>query len=136
MSGDDKPLHVSVAEALGCHPYLHDDYWFCDESGDGGRCRVKQEFPFAHDGYNGGIARYDTDWSATGPLIEKYGITLDAPETHCDKPETHSCMKWNAIPRGYDHMKDQIEGSADSPLVAVCHLILALGKAGKLGVAA
>ena len=88
----EKPLHVMVAEALGTVN--------------------SQEVPPWHFI----TPRYDTDWSATGPLIEKYGISL--------KRE----------PGGWDARVDYSLASDQNPtaLVAVCHLILALHAAGKL----
>jgi len=62
----EKPLHVQVAEALGwtgCNQSGFD--WWGDS----------QDTPSSPRGY-AKIPSYDTDWSATGPLIEKYGIAF------------------------------------------------------------
>lgn len=90
----EKPLHVRVAEALGCKPELRpgstvlplDRYpwshrpsvWYCT-------CEERHEGPDASrveihtDSLPPELFCYDTDWSATGPLIERFCIGLDAP---------------------------------------------------------
>jgi hypothetical protein len=64
------------------------------------------------------VPHYDTDWAATGPLIEKYRLDLCR-----DQEEGY----WEAI----DHQRETSMWGA-SPLVAVCNLILKLAEAGKL----
>jgi hypothetical protein len=126
----DKPLHVQVAEALGCLPVKGDffpadesepyDTWHC-------HCRGVQGHTRAGDGLL--IPRYDTDWSATGPLIEKYGIELAhggfGPDDLPWLAAEHVCSD-------HDHNVSQPCGIGPTPLIAVCHLILALRGAGKL----
>ena len=94
----EKPLHVMVAEALGTVN--------------------SQEVPPWHFI----TPRYDTDWSATGPLIEKYEITV----MNCGGI-------WDAS-IGYDAygVCGDHEAGGSTPLVAVCNLLLALHAAGKL----
>jgi uncharacterized protein DUF2591 len=113
----EKPLHVRVAEALGWTELrkvggiLIADNW----AGwpPGALPLVGQPRPEA-------IApRYDTDWSATGPLIEKYGIGIQR-----DGLEGF----WMAWVNG----KSPTQSEDETPLVAVCYLILALKEAGKL----
>ena len=114
----EKPLHVQVAEALGwtdCHLddadtdiwegiYFNDDRWHA-------------------------ISRYDTDWSATGPLIEKYQIALRPPS----EPERCGGNLWEAYCWfGPDGDEEITGGSVDGPLAAVCRLLLKLKDAGKL----
>jgi hypothetical protein len=102
---DEKPLHVRVAEALGCTPRAFDGEWFCD-------CKATSH---RFDGGAGRIAEYDSDWSATGPLIERFAIKLD--------------------PYHADHWEASAEiptRDGATPLEAVCSLILALAEAGKL----
>ena len=60
------------------------------------------------------IPRYDTDWSATGPLIEQLDITLDR-RIDVDRDE------WEAF--AYAHAP-KVCGT--TPLLAVCYLILQL----------
>lgn len=125
---EDKPLHVRVAEALGiviCDQWtvLDMDPWNgptyranCTHKG----CVPSQRPP-----------RYDTDWSATGPLVEKYGLTL----AKCEDQEV-----WLAAPRqeyldesaGYLAYASRPFMQGETPLIAVCNLILALKEAGKL----
>jgi hypothetical protein len=95
----DKPLHVRVAEALGSMVRLQEGWW---ERLDGAI-------------WTAAIPRYDTDWSATGHLIEKYGIDL----------ERGGAGQWRAYGPGS-------EAEGDTPLLAVCNLLLALKAAGKL----
>jgi len=124
----DKPLHVQVAEALGCKlrlieqtPAVLGSYWTCG-------CPEFQSHGNLH-----GCHRYDTDWSATGPLIEKHNLHL-RPQPwwpRADQPE----KAWEA--RAYltkpEHREEAIYGEPGStPLIAVCNLILALAKEGKL----
>jgi uncharacterized protein DUF2591 len=120
-----KPLHVRVAEALGCKPVQATDpdaRRRAEESGLWGACWC------ANEGYDKGphsnphsplteLARYDTDWSATGPLIEKYGIDLQ----HVNH------LYWQA-----SRLEDDAAPTDKLPLIAVCYLILALKEAGKL----
>src|SRR3972149_10154355 len=104
----EKPLHVQVAEALGwteCQPSSGVDLIDCVGTS-----------PAIGPGVD--VPRYDTDWSATGPLIEKYGI-----ET---KPNGAFWQAW---------VDEPAMGGAEvgpTPLLAVCNLILALKAAGKL----
>lgn len=65
------------------------------------------------------VPRFDTDWSATGPLIEKYGITVSKSSVN---------NLWTA--RQAESVADW--GIATTPLAAVCSLILRLAKEGKL----
>jgi hypothetical protein len=116
-AGSVKPLHVKVAEALGCKPHEDDGYephhWYCtcemlDHTENGDTTSIPQVLP------------YDTDWSATGPLIEKYGLRL---WDYSDDEEA----RWTAAAKG-----SLIHGVGPTPLIAVCHLLIALGEAGKL----
>ena len=99
---DEEPLDVRVARALGWTDFDKDGYYT------------------AHPPY------YSTDWSATGPLIEKYRISVIAiPTSIVYGGKEDPFTAWNAY---------NANGSAGGlhPLIAVCKLILALGKAGKL----
>ncbi len=122
----EKPLHVRVAEALGWKKLeqLHRDI----------AQRVGVLGPHVEDSFEGRepaygelemVPRYDTDWSATGPLIERFGLTLteDMGSWHaCRDGGSYACME----------MEHVYVGEADQPLLAVCNLILALHAAGKL----
>ena len=95
---DEKPLRMQVAHALGWTDLDKDGYYRTDA-------------PY-----------YDTDWSATGPLIEKYQISLIALQR---------IGKYQASYSTEEHGLLETE-QGDTPLMAVCNLILTLGKAGKL----
>lgn len=121
---EDKPLHVRVAEALGQHVDL-------------------SKFPpGCFDSY-GDVPRYDTDWAATGPLIDKYGIDLLFYSTE------NGSGWWEASRYGIasEYYKgERIWSDADimaelhkryeSAQEAVCRLILVLAELGKLEKAA
>lgn len=124
---ETKPLHVQVAEALG----LPDVGWYYRESWENTRW-VKGEpgtiGPTGGGGWyciwdenEGGprrsVPRYDTDWSSTGPLIERFGITL----TH-----DSGAGPWIAEVPGVEWYPES------TPLLAVCRCILELHASGKL----
>lgn len=131
MTGEEaKPLHVRVAEALGCAPHQETNVWWRCTCGD-----------YAHnsDGEDGGphesgiLCDYDTDWSATGPLIERYRIAIDV----YDYEENAWYARFD-VGHGHDGepfvMSGAEEATGPTPLLAVCNLILALAAAGKLEV--
>jgi len=107
---DDKPLHVRVAEALGVRRPVD-------------MCLFA---PGSVDSY-ADVPRYDTDWSATGPLIERFKFWLVWDE-HPQLWTAH----WGQF-RAAEH-GGEWDGEAEdaTPLLAVCALILALAEAGKL----
>lgn len=123
MSAEAKPLHVRVAEALGEARNEHSlidwdgDYLACL------RCEYQESWGDKGNDRPQCIPRYDTDWSATGPLIEKYRIRL---WTYGDEETSY----WLAAAAG--HREAGTNNPGDSPLIAVCNLILALKEAGKL----
>ena len=123
MTEQDRPLHVRVAEALGCktETCLHDygPHWRCgcDPWGEAHGNPYSQRCA-------GEVLNYDTDWAATGPLIEKYGIRLEPART---------TPYWLASTWKEDDFQRGTSGS--TPLLAICNLILAihdLKEAGKL----
>jgi hypothetical protein len=141
----DKPLHVRVAEKLGCklgeiwapHPkypgkikgevialncecthYDHAVGWpleKCDDCSD----------------FDRSVKRYDLDWSATGPIIERLGIGV-APNPHgvCLTSIDGSTGPFHAyLPSdGWDNIHEcwNQEMLGATPLLAVCALLLAL----------
>lgn len=147
---NDKPIHVQVAEALGRKRPSEEGR--CDACGwpvveEGGQgcwpsnCSMRP-IPKG-DSRADAPARYDLDWSATGPLVEKYGINVVNFLSHQD------IRYWWADWRGEekacptcDHRTHEEIRSAEifgvepkyesTPLLAICNLIIALGKAGKL----
>lgn len=122
----DKPLHVRVAAALGEEAKLVTHY-------DG-----RAEWVNVHSGRP--VTPYDTDWSATGPLIERYGIELlyvPANKT----PPRYSESDGSLVFEGSDlpamwvaewNQERESSEMAPTPLAAVCHLVIALKQAGKL----
>ncbi len=119
----DKPLHVQVAEALG---------WKRDEA-----CSLMPPERCYGSGVMDGkrccVSRYDTDWSATGPLIEKHKINLSKGNrgkwfaTTIDPDGEPSC--WHL---GEECGFAPCGCESSTPLIAVCNLILMLTKEGKL----
>ncbi len=80
------------------------------------------------------VPRYDTDWSATGPLIERYRIQVWHQE---DDP--HLAEIFGEQPGGdwrATHAACACPGLGaaigETPLIAVCRLIVSLKEAGKL----
>jgi len=103
------PLHVAVAVALGwTHCYDRGDgLWLGDKPANSPQ--IEQEIP-----------RFDLSFCACGPVLEKLklGVTWD-----------YSAGRWigeRHSSGGYDYV------SASTPTLAVCDLILALSKEGKL----
>lgn len=122
---DEKPLHVRVAQALG---------WTIIEHVDGLWRGLTPQDPRLGK-IHCMVARYDTNWGATGPLIEKCGINLERVFT----PEG---VRWKAskwfgeeaehLP-GLEGIEEEVlDASGDTPLVAVCYLLLVLAVHGKL----
>lgn len=67
------------------------------------------------------VPKYSTDWSGTGPLIEKYGLRFsDHRNVRPERWAARCAMDWD------------VWGYGDTHLIAACHLILALKEAGKL----
>lgn len=123
----DRPIHVQVAEALGwTEVFCAAGLWLgttpSPEAGDSDWT-----------GYI--VPDFDTDWSATGPLIEKYEVSL--AEDGCGHTLDE---KWHAEADYYQEDGseeygghwDSVDARGSTPLLSVCHLILALAKAGKL----
>jgi hypothetical protein len=102
----EKPLHVRVAEVLG---------WFAIP---GAQIVDEQK-------YHAALPRYDTDWAATGPLIEKFRITLGRNPFDGDWAAYHT---WDVRAL----VQNPPSAHGETPLLAICNLILALKEAGKL----
>lgn len=117
---EEKPLHVRVAEALGWAVLRQS---IPAEERESAWVGVPPErLPNI---VSEPVPRYDTDWSATGPLIEKYGITFLQDFGNGWRVDFGNgwrvANEWLTLP-----------GKYATPLVASCHLILALKEAGKL----
>jgi hypothetical protein len=118
----EKPLHVRVAEALGWTSIGPGNSMNLSDPGAG--------YPPKNQivGHKEPIPRYDTDWAATGPLIERYGIDTEAisysPTDRTYGWKARACPVWNG--------DESMTTYGETPLLAVCALILALHEAGKL----
>lgn len=114
-----KPLHVKVAEALGwrnCRPggIMLPGAYVGNAPGIIGE---KEQVPW-----------FDQDWSATGPLIEKYKLFLSPSEF--DDAE----LPWFAGTRRCHREAAKEECVyGNTALKAVCLLILKLQQIGRLG---
>jgi hypothetical protein len=75
--------------------------------------------------------RYDTDWSATGPLIERYNMHLSKWNHATGERAWWYAAVWGPAEE-YGQERKVETGGHETPLIAVCHLILALKEAGKL----
>ncbi len=118
MSEREWPLHVRVAAALGCNPVEFElvgrrcgRAWACQCPGAGAG--------EAH-GNILGCDRYDTDWSATGPLLGRFMVTFDL----IDGGRTWEAVVWD------DSRDRSAEGLGATHLLAVCDGILKLSAAG------
>jgi hypothetical protein len=118
---DEKPLHVQVAEALGWEHLRDDGGW----RGDGPNWRDGG-------GVIGMVPRYDTDWAATGPLIEKYRLFVGRYADWSHDGRWYAMQTVAGYPESMPGKDERLERTGTTPLEAVCHLILALKAAGKL----
>lgn len=139
----EKPLNVRVAEALGVEPAFRDfpseDYCVLQCS-----CGAMHEFGHSsaqeedrawrekhqpHLTQNWNCPRYDIDWSTTGPLIDRFKITLqwDGLGWHACEMDAHRGVEGTSEP-----WHDGLYADGETSLEAVCNLILQLHAAGKL----
>jgi hypothetical protein len=124
-----KPLHVQVAEALGwTQTLMPNGMWpneFFGYPPEGAIVGNRSEVP-----------RYDTDWSATGPLIERLQIGFTAPGNidRRSPVDAEDQKTWLWIAQSFTEKDQQpwYEIDGPTPLTAVCNLLLQLHKAGKL----
>lgn len=134
----EKPLYVLVAEAMGLphvgayrRKSIHSSGWEpCDISDHTPDTpHWKADWYWSHDGVEPDqcIPRYDTDWSVTGPLIERFGIGVE-PD-HPDDFGRAGFKGWYAL---REHDTPILDATGATPLEAVCRLILRLKDAGKL----
>lgn len=127
----EKPLHVQVAEALGCRPVSFEVVGR-GGGGTGWACQCPGANRGEGHGDVLGIERYDADWSVSGPLIARYQISLwPRPNDDDEGPEPR---EWGAKAHSDARYGRIIAGLAcgPTPLVAVCNLILRLKATGKL----
>ena len=138
---DEKPLHVQVAEALGhrvrdasyeckrqCIGNVYDEGPFPSVSHlthRHGGWQWWRQYPYEEDGTWERCPLFDVDWSATGPLIEKYAIDVEGPRGNL---EPWMAGAW----RPHDEPLTHERKGGDTPLIAVCKLIIALAQQGQL----
>lgn len=135
---EEKPLHVQVAEALGCSPVPRSVVWACP-------CADSAHGQAYTDGYQSDILEeYDTDWAATGPLIERFKVTLFEPSVMgydervtglreaIDSHPTRAEVFWTAVV-GYENGiawdpadEWKVGACGPTPLIAICNLIVAI----------
>lgn len=127
---DEKPLHVRVAEALGCKTAAPtkcknvgcQDLWVCacDERGS------HNEHPDFHCDH---LPCYDTDWAVTGPLMEQVIL----PYRQFVLADWINVVGSNQPARYQTYFQGlPLQGWGDTPLLAICNLILVLKEKGKL----
>lgn len=120
--GDEKPLHVRVAEVLTggtAKPYPQfKDGWCIEFPEDAEGWRSMRTAP-----------RYDTDWAATGPLIERFQINLTSIVGGTWEAEGCPCPE---VLSGHGCVHGWMDEGGPTPLIAACRLLLALHAAGKL----
>lgn len=137
MSEPEKPLHVRVAEALGCK--VTSDCCGCGY----GTSEERPGIGYRHGCFGGpeddsdpSIASYDTDWSATGPLIQRYQICLEpAPANATKRNRSDTWIPddlWTWYRADWCSDEAQMNAYGATPLLAVCNLILALKEVDKL----
>lgn len=151
MSDAIKPLHVQVAEAIGWSAWQSKHgHWIVTDP-DGGSHEDGFFFPVAkYDSETGerlrprqwwdevDSPRYDTDWSATGPLIERLKLLIAKTEWPYGHPLDGQTCWMAATGFGGTHGEHWIDDGINkpaygaTPLIAICNLILALKAAGKL----
>ena len=117
-----RPLRVRVAEAIGWTGIRHEDINGIDEWW-GTAPGHSFESP---------IPDYDTDWAFTGPLIERIKIHL--AEGRIWQGGNNWRHGWSADAPNHTNYGDDPcpQEWAETPLLAACHLILALKESGHL----
>jgi len=133
---DSKPLAVEVAEALGCKTHQSGREWHCwCKALPNGQAPHSQHYihrECCHDREGLGcdytlLADYPNDPAALWPLIVKYKISLVW--------SLWGCMAIRNWAGHIDEVEDdEMSDYNTDPAIAVCELIVALGKAGKLEV--
>lgn len=123
----EKPLHVRVAEALGCN--VEKAIWYvCGCVPD----HVSGIAPHSVGTVsNRWLALYDTDWAATGPRIEQFGLLVQKRQ----HPRVdYQGRPWYASDGvfKYGEYAPRLYAYGETPLIAVCHVIIAMHAAGKL----
>lgn len=125
----EKPLHVRVAEALGWTDVVKTPYERC---ADGTGCHYglpPEGWPEPRH-----VLHYDTDWAAAGPLIERFGLSVIRPDEYNPDLEEGPWLCGSGGAHGWDDgsIPTDLQAAGETPLIAICNLILALHAAGKL----
>ena len=114
------PLAVKVAEALGCTP---DWLWCCTcanySHADG---PLDSEWPDDRT-----IRDYTTRWEATGPLVDEFDITFYHYLDSSKENSRHGAVRLTEY--GSPQPPDNAFGIGDTKLLAVCDLIVKMGRA-------
>lgn len=130
-----KPLHVQVAEALGWTETHLEQHGGKDGTPAWYGTRPADDHVYAAlDARWFGVPRFDTDWSATGPLIERFGISIlttkdEHPVAYVWGENHYAVLEFNDLTidgHGCPAVEDE------TTLGAVCCLILTLHTNGKL----
>lgn len=113
----EMPLHVQVAAVLGWTDLKPDlvidgemQYWGRPPADGTPFSAVERIVP-----------RYDLDWSATGPLLERLSIDLNS-----DWIPARGGIDWRAKTVGRPYSPDILYAHAKTPLMAICALILGI----------
>ncbi len=125
----EKPLHVRVAEVLGWTKVEHRNKPYVDDE----RVPWTGVPPADFDGYRlwqtvgnksyVAVPRYDTEWSATGPLVERFKMSSD----YCTAPVGNV---WMVIISVWGEDKDRGKASAETLLMAICGAVLSMANDG------
>ncbi len=130
---DERPLHVRVAEALGWTELVESHsppMWLgrlptgLDMPGTNFVASIDRQNRIVTIG-SGSVPRYDTDWSATGPIIERLRVHVGPVGFHRPPWEAFKLM-------GEDQEDEAYSAPGQTPLGAVCDLLLLLHEAGRL----
>ena len=127
----ERALHLQVAEALGWTEcglgWVFSQQLLCGTD------------PTKIGGFDGfgrkEIPRFDSDWCATGPLIERLPVTLGRYRLEAPFPifvDNTGDVWWAIHPGLTAEPTARMERTGQTALMAVCNLILALHDAGKL----
>jgi hypothetical protein len=123
----EKPLHVRVAEVVGwtkCAFTGPIQHFYNVAAGEIDHREWTGVSPYVADrDYRCPVWRYDKSWDVTGPLKEKYGITV-IPDYTPDAKFT-AFTQFEFIPYEGASYKDREDGETE--LLAICHLVEAIG---------
>lgn len=121
-----KPLHFMVAEALGWTKVIRmDDGWECGIPPGGVNYRL-----LGRDlGKHVAVPQYDTDWAATGPLVERFEISIMREKWKNDWGWTVQMLVHNN-PKIRSRTYSTLPG--ETLLQGICKIIVNAHEAGQL----